>query len=254
MTSALIGHSGFVGGNFAAQQRFDERYDSKNIALISGREFDAVVCAGAPGAKWLANQDPEKDRAALERLQSALQTVRARRFVLISTVDVFAAPIGVDEESDCDDGRATPYGLHRRALERFVSGHFEGALVVRLPGLFGPGLKKNVIFDFLHENHLERVPSDGVFQFYDLSRVAADVETCARAGLRLVHFATEPVSVAEVARAAFGREFTNRLGTPAPRYDLRTRHAASFGRSGPYIATKSETLERLAAFVKAARA
>lgn len=254
MTSALIGHTGFVGSNLAAQQRFDERYDSKNIDSIAGRDFDLVVCAGAPGAKWLANQEPEKDRASIERLMAPLRSVRAKAFVLISTVDVFARAVGVDEDANADDEPATPYGRHRRDLERFVTERFDNALVVRLPGLFGPGLKKNVIYDFLHENQLDRVPSDGVFQFYDLSNLAADCATCARAGPRLVHFATEPVSVAEVAQHAFGREFTNRLEAPAPRYDLRTKHARVFGRSGPYIATKSETLERIAAFVRGARA
>jgi nucleoside-diphosphate-sugar epimerase len=254
MTNALIGHTGFVGGNFAAQRRFDARYHSSDIETIAGRSFDLVVCAGAPGAKWLANQEPEQDRAAIERLTGALQNVEARRFVLISTVDVFAAAEGVDESSNADREGASAYGRHRRELERFVAERFDGALIVRLPGLFGPGLKKNVIYDFLHENRLERVPADGVFQFYDLATVARDVDTCLAAGVRLVHFATEPVSVAEIARVAFGREFTNKTAGPPPRYDVRTLHAHLFGRGGPYIATKAETLERIAAFVRGARA
>lgn len=254
MTSALIGHTGFVGGNFAAQRRFDALYNSKNVEEIAGGKFDLVVCAAAPGVKWLANREPERDRAAIERLMRALQDVRARRFVLLSTVDVFPAAVGVDESSNADLPGASPYGRHRRELERFVEARFGGALVVRLPGVFGPGLKKNVIYDFLHEKDLERVPADGVFQFYDLTLVARDVDACLAAGVPLVHFATEPVSVAEVARHAFGREFTNTLGVPAPRYDMRTLHARLFGREGSYIATKKETLERIAAFVRGARA
>ncbi|MDZ4774506.1 MAG: pyridine nucleotide transhydrogenase [Planctomycetota bacterium] len=253
MTSALIGHTGFVGGNLASQQSFDAQYNSSNIEEIAGRSFDLVVCAGAPGAKWLANQDPEGDRAAIERLMRTLQRVSAARFVLISTVDVFAHAVGVDETTRVDVDRGSPYGRHRRELEQLVESHFANVLVVRLPGLFGHGLKKNVIFDFLHENRLDRVPSDGVFQFYDLAQITRDIERCLAAAVPLVHFATEPVSVADVARVAFGREFTNRLDTPAPRYDIRTIHARHFGRAGNYIATKDETLERIGAFVRGVR-
>lgn len=253
MTSALIGHTGFVGGNLALQQHFDARFSSSNIEDVANESFDLIVCAGAPGAKWLANQEPERDRAAIERLMRALEHVSAARFVLVSTVDVFARPIAVDENTPIESASASPYGRHRRELEEFVEDRFQESLVVRLPGLFGAGLKKNVIFDFLHENRLDRVPSDAVFQFYDLSNVTRDIERCLVARVPLVHFATEPVSVAEVARVAFGREFTNRLESPAPRYDFRTAHARLFGREGDYIETKAETLQRIAAFVRGAR-
>ncbi len=254
MTSALIGHTGFVGGSLAAQRRFDAVFNSADIESIAGRAFDLVVCAGAPGAKWLANQEPERDSAAITRLMRALERVSAARFVLMSTVDVFADPIDVDEETRVDVTRASSYGRHRRELEQFVEARFSSSLVVRLPGLFGPGLKKNVIYDFLHENRLDRVPAAGVFQFYDLADVTRDVHRCLAAGARLVHFATEPVSVAEIARQAFGREFDNDPGGPPPRYDVHTRFAALFGREGPYLATKSEVLERIAAFVRGVRA
>ncbi len=254
MRRALIGHTGFVGGNFARQRPFEARYRSSDIDAIAGEGFDLVVCAGAPGTKWLANQEPERDRAALQRLMRPLERVRAERFVLLSTIDVFPAPRGVDEASAVDSAAASPYGRHRRELEEFVASRFGAHTVVRLPGLFGPGLKKNPIFDLLHENRLEAVPSDGVFQFYDLTRLAADVETAVQAGLALVHFATEPVRIAEIARHAFGRAFENPFGERAPRYDFRTRHAAAFGRAGPYLASQVETLQRIAEFVRSERA
>lgn len=252
MKRALIGHTGFVGGNFAAQRPFEARFRSGDIESIAGQHFDLVVCAGAPGTKWLANQEPEADRAAVDRLRQALQQVTADRLVLVSTIDVFPTPRGVDETSAVAD-HSQAYGRHRRELEAFVADRFPSHLIVRLPGLFGPGLKKNPIYDLLHENRLDKLPSDGVFQFYDLSRLADDVDTCLAADLSLVHFATEPVSIAEIAREAFGRDFHNERGAEAPHYDLRTRHAAAFGRQGPYLASRTETLARIAGFVRGAR-
>jgi nucleoside-diphosphate-sugar epimerase len=253
VAQALIGYSGFVGGNLDRQASFGERYNSKNIEEIAGRRFDLVVCAGAPAAKWIANRNPAEDRACLNRLSAALGQVEARRFVLISTVDVYPDPVDVNEDSEIDESSLQPYGKHRRELERFVAERFPKALIVRLPGLYGRGLKKNAIYDFLNDNRLDLVPADGVFQFYNLHRLWSDIEVAEGGGLRLANFATEPVSVRDVAWHAFARRFENQPSSPAPRYDLRTRHAGLWGRTGPYLASREQVLDEIRSFVRSTR-
>lgn len=253
MTAALIGHTGFVGGNLLRQREFDAVYNSSTIGDIAGRSFDLVICSGAPAEKWKANAAPERDLENLDRLATALSTVKAKKLVLISTVDVFISPIEVDEESPTPSEGLHAYGRHRRQLEETVSAAFD-AVIVRLPGLYGPGIKKNVIYDFLHDNEVHKIDSRGVFQFYNLGRLWRDIETAMTAGLPLVHLATEPVSVADVARAAFGIEFTNEVSAAPARYDMRTRHATLFGGSGFYIENKTSELGGIAAFVAAQRA
>jgi nucleoside-diphosphate-sugar epimerase len=250
MSNALIGHTGFVGGNLRVQARFDAFYNSANIEEIAGRTFDLVVCAGAPAAKWKANRDPAGDRACLRRLCDALGHMTARKVVLVSTVDVFGRTEGADESAT--PAAAAPYGQHRLELERFVAGRFD-SLVVRLPGLFGPGLKKNAVYDLLHEREIGKIDSRGRFQFYDVRHLWPDVELALEAGLSLVHFATEPVTMAEVARVAFGFVFSNELpGAPA-RYDIRTRHARLYGGTGGYLLAKGQVLAELADFVAVQR-
>ena len=251
MARALIGHTGFVGGNLRAQAEFTDFYNSSNIDSIAGRDFELVVCAGAPAAKWIANREPDRDRAALQRLIDPLGRVRARRFVLVSTVDVFPRPIEVDESSSIDQAECHAYGRHRLELEDFVRSRFQERLVARLPGLFGPGLKKNVVYDLLNDNELEKIHQDGSFQFYDLRHLWSDLERARAASLELVHFATEPVSVREVSEVAFGFRFENDLPPPAPRYDFRTLHAAAWGRAGPYLYDRRSVLEDLRSFVSA---
>ncbi len=247
---ALIGHTGFVGGNLLTQCRFDRCYNSSSIDSIRGQNFELVVCAGAPAAKWKANRDPAGDRACLARLQDALAHVRARYLVLISTVDVFGQTEGADETTQ--PAGATPYGQHRLELEHFVQRRFS-TLIVRLPALFGPGLKKNAVYDLLHENQVDQIDSRAVFQFYDVRRLWRDVELAHSAGLSLVHFATEPTSMAEVARDAFGWHFLNERPTPPPHYDFRTRHAALFGGAGGYLHSRKQVLANLAEFVASQR-
>ena len=167
MSDALIGYSGFVGGALLRSRTFDACYRSTNIDQIRGRSFDTIVCCGAPAEKWRANRDPEEDRARLATLTDALAEVSARHFVLISTVDVYPVPRNVDEHTAIDPAASQPYGRHRYELEEFCRAHFD-ATVVRLPGLYGRGLKKNVIFDLLNDRPVDAVPGNARFQFYDI--------------------------------------------------------------------------------------
>jgi hypothetical protein len=248
MASALIGHTGFVGGNLARQREFHEFYNSKNIDDIAGSGFDLVVCSGAPAEKWKANKDPLTDRLGIDRLWAALRQATATKVVLISTVDVYARPVGVDENDDVDRAHATPYGQHRYDLERRVADHFD-SLTVRLPGLFGEGLKKNIVYDFLNGNDLDQIDSRGVFQFYGLNHLWRDVETALDAGLRVVNFATAPTTVRRVALHAFGLDFSNEPPRAPARYDFRTRHDQVFGGSGGYLSTEAQVLDELRAYV-----
>lgn len=253
MTSALIGHTGFVGGNLAREHGFDAFFNSKNIDEIVGRSFDLVVCSGAPAEKWKANAEPERDLDNIERLTRALEQINAERLVLISTIDVFLSPAGVDEDSPTPTAGLHAYGRNRRLLEELVASRFE-ALIVRLPALYGRGLKKNVIYDFLHDNDVHKIDSRGVFQFYDVHRLWRDIEVGLSNALSLVHLATEPVSVADVARAGFGLEFTNEVAPMPARYDMHSKHATLFGGMGPYVESKLDELAGIAEFVKRERA
>ncbi|MFM7521454.1 MAG: NAD-dependent epimerase/dehydratase family protein [Planctomycetota bacterium] len=250
MGDALVGSTGLVGGTLLRQRRFADCYRSTDIERIAGRRYDTIWCAGAPAEKWKANHDPAADRANLARLVAALVAAEARRVVVISTVDVFGDPSGVTEADE--PSQATAYGRHRLELERALAARFP-ALVVRLPALYGRGMKKNAVYDLLHGNQPEKIDCRARYQFYDLERLAADVDRARLAGLSLVHLATEPVSMAAVARHAFGIEFANCLPGKAPAYDFRTRHGEVFGRSGPYVAGAAEVLDGIRAFVAVER-
>lgn len=250
MNDALVGWSGFVGGTLLRQRAFAHRFRSIDVDLIRGREFDTVVCAGAPAQKWIANREPEADRAGLERLMAALRGVRCRQFVLVSTVDVFRDAQGVDESSPVPEAGLHAYGLNRRRLERFVEENFTRHLVVRLPGLVGPGLRKNVIFDLHNDNRLELVDSRGVFQFYPMVNLWQDIDTAIAARLQLVHLTAAPVAVEDVAGLGFGRPFRQSLPGDPPRYDFRSRHAALFGGEGDYQYSARETIQAIRAYAQ----
>ena len=250
MKHAIIGFSGFVGSTLLKQTPFESLYRSTNISDIEGQSFDTVVCAGAPAQKWIANQEPEADRHKIDGLIACLKTVNCKTFVLISTVDVFKSPIGVDELTSVDESGLHAYGLHRRLLEKFVESHFANHLIVRLPGLVGPGLRKNVIFDFLNDNNLHAIESRGVFQFYPMVNLWYDIQTALNAGLNLVHLTAEPISVADVSKKGFGKAFVQVLANTPSTYDMRTRHAQVFGASGHYQYSIRETIQAIRGYAQ----
>ena len=51
MKTALIGSTGFVGGNLQRQAAFDDGYHSRNIESLAGKSYDLIVCAGAPAVQ-----------------------------------------------------------------------------------------------------------------------------------------------------------------------------------------------------------
>ncbi|WP_018604628.1 NAD(P)-dependent oxidoreductase [Uliginosibacterium gangwonense] len=248
--NALIGFSGFVGSTLLKQARFQSLYRSTNICDIDGQLFDTVVCAGAPAQKWIANREPEADRQKIDGLIAHLKTIQCKTFILISTVDVFKDPMGVDEETLVDESGLHAYGLHRRLLEKFVESHFPSHLVVRLPGLVGPGLRKNVIFDFLNDNNVQAIESRGVFQFYPMVNLWYDIQTALNAGLKLVHLTAEPVSVADVSKKGFGKIFEQVLVNPPATYDMRSCYAQVFGATGHYQYSARETIQAIRAYAQ----
>ena len=252
--SILVGSTGFVGSNLLCQRSFDEVYSSRNITELSGRECSVLIWSGVKAEKWRANSNPEEDQAHIAEVISRFKTVRAERAILISTVDVYPVPRLVDEDTQIDPAINQPYGANRRTLEIEFGKHFGSrALIVRLPALFGTGLKKNALFDLLNEKVIHPKILVSTFQFYDLNWLWKDLEVCMKEDLKVVNFATSPLSMRELIQNCFPeRNFQtpSEVEIEGSIYDFRTRFGSGWGRSDGYIYSKSTVLENLIQFVQ----
>ena len=146
---ALVGYTGFVGQNLWASGKFDAGYNSKNIEEAFGTNPDLLVYAGVRAEKFLANKNPEKDLENINIAFENIKKINPKQLVLISTIDVFDDPTGKDEASHIDMSSLEPYGANRYRLEFMVREYYPEATIIRLPGLFGKGIKKNFIYDFM---------------------------------------------------------------------------------------------------------
>jgi hypothetical protein len=252
-SSALIGHTGFVGSNLARQQAFDCCFNSQNISEMRGKAFDLVVCAGVSAAKWVANRAPAEDLRGIEKLTDVLQQVKARELILISTIDVYPDPEQGGDELTTIGPHRDPYGRNRYRLEQWAVRRFDCCRVVRLPAVFGVGLKKNVIFDLMHGNQLDRINPAARFQWYPIDRLWQDIATLRSAGLGLANLFPEPMATGRILDACFPSAQVGAPLEPAPSYRVRTRYAQTFGGHEGFIMPAQLCLEQIIDYVAAER-
>ena len=251
MTAALIGHTGFVGASLARTAHFDVLINRTNLESLRGMHLEQVVCAGLPAAKWLANRSPDQDAANVHCLEATLSAIRADSFVLISTIDVYPQTGGADEACDCSKQPNHAYGTHRLGFERFVQNTFPRAHIVRLPALFGAGLKKNVLYDLLHERQLERINPASRFQWYPLGLLPGHLRTIKACDLRLVNLFTEPIETHAIIEQFFPHLAVGGSPDPLAHYDLCTRYGTLFGRNERYVLGRAGVVAALADFIRA---
>src|SRR3989338_3410635 len=253
MSNALIGYTGFVGGNLTCQTSFDHFYNSKNISEISGMTFDFLVCAAPSAAKWKARENPNQDLQAVKVLMTYLKDVQANLAIHISTVDIYESPINVYEDSKVAPEKSEPYGRHRFQLEEFFRSHFKNFLIVRLPALFVKGLKKNFVFDLIHNNCLELTHKDSRFQFYYLNNLWKDIQIAISNGLKLINITSEPISAEEIAQECFNIKFNNITSKQPLRYEMKTNYSHLYGGRNGYIYNKETIFQEMKEFINNCR-
>ena len=116
---------------------------------------------------------------------------------------------------------------------------------MRLPGLFGPGLKKNIIFDFLNNNDLEKIDSRSIYQFYPIVNLWNDIQLTLKNKIGLIHLTAEPINVFDIALKGFNLEFTNFVSNSPPNYNFKTSYSGILDKIGDYHYSKSEILSMI---------
>lgn len=134
-------------------------------------------------------------------------------------------------------------------LESELAGIFDDVYIFRLPGLFGRGLKKNVIFDLLNDNLLEKINPESSFQYYDLSCLWADIQKVCEANVRLIHLFPAPIKTSKIISEFFAEKTVGADAAPVAHYNYKTAYDYLFGRSDGFIYGQDEMMNRLARFI-----
>jgi nucleoside-diphosphate-sugar epimerase len=244
--SALIGHTGFVGGHLQSNFSFREKYNRANILEIQGLKTDLIICAGLPAEKWKANSDPDSDWLNMANLSQLISTIEADKAILISTIDVYQPPREVTETSQPNLIGTEAYGRNRAWFELFFRAKFPDSLIVRLPGLFAPNLKKNLIFDLMNkrEDQYSNVDGESEFQFFDITQISKVINIALQHQLSTLNIATEPLFAQEIADI-----FKVQLSTGKKKlnYQMKSNHESLFHGENGYLFSKEETIQGILA-------
>ena len=148
----LVGYTGFVGQNLNFQHEFTRVFNSKNTKDAYGMTPDLCVYSGVRAEKFRADNFPIEDLAHIMDTIENIRQIAPKKLVLISTVDVIPSVQRADiyEDTHYNSDALTPYGKNRLVLENEVLCLVPAALIIRLPALFGQGLKKNFIYDIIN--------------------------------------------------------------------------------------------------------
>jgi nucleoside-diphosphate-sugar epimerase len=175
----ILGGKGFIGSAFV---RFCEKeeidydcIDLDNYEVFKGRECDILINAAGNSKKYLSNERPVKDfRFSLEALLSSFFDLSFGKYVYLSSIDVYTDhedPTRNREDSVIDIGEISNYGFHKYLGEKMVMHYISEWLIIRLGGVLGPGLKKNPVFDLIHDIPL-RVDEESEYQYLSTDYLA----------------------------------------------------------------------------------
>jgi hypothetical protein len=241
----LVGYSGFVGKNLLNQKKFDYLLNSKNIDEIEGlpRNCDLYLSC-LPATKWLVNRNTKADQENIENLLSRLSKNRYHNIYLISTIDIYCnSPLGSNEDLLPTFDHPS-YGGNRFLFEDKVHHRlsYDNLKIFRLPALYGEHLKKNVIFDVLHDNNVDSINTNSSYQWYDVSDLNSDIEKYENDERMCFNLFPEPLPTPELFRVLKA----NHTGSHGERvqYDYKTTLSPT-----GYIYSKEESLQKIKEFV-----
>lgn len=248
MDNALFGYTGFVGNNLLKFFKFNHFYNSKNINDSKNKSFNKVFISCLPSKKWYANKFPEIDNENIDNIKKVLKTIKSNKIILISTIDVYEnTNKELNEDYNFNPENNHVYGRNRYNFELFIKKNFDNYLIIRLPALFGKGLKKNIIFDLLNNNQIEKIPYNSYFQWYDLEDLYNDINICEKNNIKECNFFTEPLNSKEIFKLFNYKNYSNNKKTII--YNLQTIHYKKFNNKNKYIRNKNIILNKIKNFI-----
>lgn len=250
MKRAIIGYTGFVGSNLLRFYKFDYFFNSKNINDIKNLEIDELYFAGLSATKWYINKNPEEDIKTVNILIDIIKTIKFKKIILISTIDIYnnINDNNINEDNIPDYINNHSYGKHRYIFEKFIMENFTDYNIIRLPAIFGLGLKKNIIYDLINNNQIENISPYTSFQWYDIEWLKDDIGIIIKNNIKICNLFTEPLDTIDIINI-FNINHSLLKNKSEIKYNLGTKYSHFFGSDNNYIRNKNIILENIRIFI-----
>jgi len=220
----LIGSTGFVGQNLQSFIKFDHLYNSKNINTFKATDVEIdLYLACLPATKWLVNKDPISDFKNAINIFNYIKNGKYNNVYLFSTIDIYQNyPLHSNELTKIKSP-TFGYGPNRYAFEVMITNNlkYNNIKIIRLPALFGPGLKKNILFDIKNDNEIMKINTNSFYQWYNMERLEDDLNKINLINHSIINMFPEPVNTLDFINNECGYHGDKMV------YDFKTIHTPS---------------------------
>lgn len=221
---AVVGN-GLIGKRLQEFVKATHVFNSFQLFDLHLEQYDTIYVAAPSGNRIWASQNPHTDQASTGLLIRNLLVTKCNRIVLISTGDTQVRP-------------NTGYGKNRLELENAIRGRFENHYVIRLPGLIGNDITKNILYDIKHKTEWVSAINGAVKQqWYPLDDLEHDVPKIINGDERVVNLVSEPILNQNIVNQF--SDTTNVNFESAVDYDLK-----------PYKYTKEQIFEQISLYMR----
>src|SRR5439155_6181479 len=187
----VVGGTGFVGSAYVrlfTRLGLEHRVVTRTTwEELSGTHCDILVNANGNARKFLADEQLLFDfEQSVRSVAESFEGCSCGTYVFLSSGDVYpdqSSPELTREGQAIDPAHVSRYGQHKLLAEQLVRGRAHEWLIVRMGGFVGPGLKKNAVFDMLHNAAVWLSP-DSELQFISTDRAAEIVWSLVEHGVR----------------------------------------------------------------------
>jgi hypothetical protein len=242
----LVGNTGLIGKTLKDSMQFDLEFNSSNMVYFNSSVEDGsdlYLCC-LPAAMWQVNKNLPEDINNLTNIIKSLQGKKYRNIILFSSIEIYnQSPHGSDESTTPTFSKAI-YGSNRYLFEMLVKGclEFDSLKILRLPALFGKHLKKNIFFDLMNDNEVDRINTESSYQWYNLGNLTDDIKKSYEYDTEELNLFGEPISTGEIVNDIFHMNINNDMGYKGQNF--KTKFTAS-----GYWSTKKETLDQMGKFL-----
>lgn len=220
----LIGSSGLIGKNLQTFLDFDYLYNSKNIDQFDSSPSGCdLYLSCLPATKWIVNKSPFDDLKNTMDIFYRIKDKSYNNVYLFSTIDVYNKSPLLSDESFIPIFDSLNYGSNRYIFETLVyyGLKYQSIKIIRLPGLFGKGLKKNILFDIKNNNNINQINTNSTYQWYNLDRLSNDITLINDIDMEIINIFPEPINTLDIVQSILKERFIGYHGYPVE-YNYKT--------------------------------
>ena len=195
----VVGASGFIGGNLMRMLPSCVPVAPMHSATEEISALSTLLIAAPSSLKYSIEVNPSKDLDNILALSRSLEVFsRVDRVILFSTIDVYRDIFSSDEDSETL--QTVSYGGNRAFLEERLRSIFPDLKILRICGIYGQGMKKNLVFDIKNRRELEvaKYSQESKYQFVHIEDVIQILSSEPEELPSVINLASEPLAVSEI--------------------------------------------------------